>query len=50
MEASFSASRRLLRARWVEPLVPNNPSAPIHPNLHGMEGGAAVLVSAVKSG
>lgn len=36
--------------RWVEPLVPNNPAAPIHPNLHGMEGGAAVLVAAVKSG
>jgi hypothetical protein len=36
--------------RWVEPLVPNSPSAPIHPNLHGMEGGAAVLVSAVKAG
>jgi hypothetical protein len=36
--------------RWVEPLVPNNPAAPIHPNLHGMEGGAAVLVSAVKAG
>jgi len=36
--------------RWVEPLVPNNPAAPIHPNLRGMEGGAAVLVSAVKSG
>jgi hypothetical protein len=37
-------------ARWVEPLVPNNPAAPIHPNLRGMEGGAAVLVSAVKAG
>lgn len=36
--------------RWVEPLVPNNPAAPIHPNLHGMEGAAAVLVSAVKAG
>jgi lysophospholipase L1-like esterase len=36
--------------RWVEPLVPNNPSAPIHPNLRGMEGGAAALVSAVKAG
>ncbi|MDX6603393.1 MAG: hypothetical protein QOF13_2595 [Solirubrobacterales bacterium] len=36
--------------RWVEPLVPNNPAAPIHPNLHGMEGGAAVLVSAVEAG
>jgi lysophospholipase L1-like esterase len=36
--------------RWVEPLVPNNPAAPIHPNLRGMEGGAGVLVAAVKSG
>jgi lysophospholipase L1-like esterase len=36
--------------RWVEPLLPENPSAPIHPNLRGMEGGAAVLVSAVKAG
>jgi lysophospholipase L1-like esterase len=36
--------------RWVEPLVPNNPAAPIHPNLRGMEGGAAVLVAAVKAG
>jgi lysophospholipase L1-like esterase len=36
--------------RWVEPLIPNNPAAPIHPNLRGMEGGAAVLVSAVKAG
>ncbi|HXR30342.1 MAG TPA: SGNH/GDSL hydrolase family protein [Solirubrobacterales bacterium] len=34
--------------RWVEPLVPNNPSAPIHPNLAGMKGAAAVLVAAVK--
>jgi lysophospholipase L1-like esterase len=36
--------------RWVEPLIPNNPAAPIHPNLHGMEGGAAVLVAAFKAG
>lgn len=36
--------------RWVEPLVPNNPAAPIHPNLHGMEGGAAALVAAFKAG
>lgn len=36
--------------RWVEPLVPNSPSAPIHPNLHGMEGAAAVLIAAVGSG
>lgn len=36
--------------RWVEPLVPNNPAAPIHPNQRGMEGGASVLVTAVNSG
>jgi lysophospholipase L1-like esterase len=36
--------------RWVEPLVPNNPAAPIHPNLAGMQGGAAALVAAVKAG
>ena len=36
--------------RWVEPLLPSNPSAPIHPNLHGMEGAANVLVTAVKAG
>jgi hypothetical protein len=34
--------------RWVEPLVPNNPSAPIHPNLAGMQGASAVLVAAVR--
>jgi lysophospholipase L1-like esterase len=34
--------------RWVEPLVPNNPAAPIHPNLRGMQGAAAGLVAAVK--
>ena len=33
--------------RWVEPLVPTNPAAPIHPNLAGMRGGANVLVAAV---
>jgi hypothetical protein len=34
--------------RWVEPLVPNNPSAPIHPNLAGMTGAANVFVAAAK--
>jgi lysophospholipase L1-like esterase len=34
--------------RWVEPLVPNNPAAPIHPNLRGMQGAAAALVAAAK--
>jgi lysophospholipase L1-like esterase len=32
--------------RWVEPLAPVNPAAPIHPNLAGMEGAAAALVAA----
>jgi lysophospholipase L1-like esterase len=34
--------------RWVEPLVPGEPAAPIHPNKAGMQGGANVLVAAVK--
>jgi lysophospholipase L1-like esterase len=34
--------------RWVEPLVPNNPAAPIHPNQRGMQGGANLLVAAAK--
>jgi lysophospholipase L1-like esterase len=34
--------------RWVEPLVPNNPAAPIHPNQSGMQGGANLLVAAAK--
>jgi len=36
--------------RWVEPVVPVNPAAPIHPNLAGMQGAADVLVPAVKAG
>lgn len=29
--------------RWVEPVVPSNPAAPIHPNERGMQGAAAIL-------
>ncbi|HXS45854.1 MAG TPA: SGNH/GDSL hydrolase family protein [Solirubrobacterales bacterium] len=29
--------------RWVEPVVPTNPAAPVHPNLAGMTGAANVL-------
>jgi GDSL-like Lipase/Acylhydrolase family len=36
--------------RWVEPLVPGNSAAPIHPNRRGMEGAAGALVEAVGSG
>lgn len=32
--------------RWVEPLVPGNSAAPVHPNLNGMRGAAAVLGAA----
>ena len=32
--------------RWVEPAVPVNPAAPIHPNARGMRGAASVLVAA----
>jgi len=34
--------------RWVEPLVPTNAAAPIHPNKAGMTGGANALLAAVK--
>jgi GDSL-like Lipase/Acylhydrolase family len=34
--------------RWVEPLIPTNPAAPVHPNLAGMTGAAAVLGPAAK--
>jgi lysophospholipase L1-like esterase len=34
--------------RWVEPLVPNELAAPIHPNKAGMVGGATALVAAAK--
>lgn len=34
--------------RWVEPLVPTNPAAPVHPNLAGMTGAAAILGPAAK--
>jgi lysophospholipase L1-like esterase len=34
--------------RWVEPLIPNNWAAPIHPNERGMQGAANALVAAVE--
>lgn len=33
--------------RWVEPVVPTNPAAPIHPNKAGMVGAANPLAAAV---
>ena len=32
--------------RWVEPLVPANAAAPVHPNLFGMAGAAKLVVAA----
>jgi lysophospholipase L1-like esterase len=34
--------------RWVEPLIPGEVAAPIHPNHSGMVGGANALVAAAK--
>jgi lysophospholipase L1-like esterase len=32
--------------RWVEPYIPGNPAAPLHPNRRGMEAMAAMVVAA----
>jgi hypothetical protein len=34
--------------RWVEPVVPTNPAAPIHPNERGMQGAATILAAVAK--
>jgi hypothetical protein len=41
---------RLPGIRWVEPAVPANAAAPVHPNLLGMMGGAEVLTAVVNGG
>lgn len=33
--------------RWVEPLIPGNAAAPVHPNARGMDGMAAVVDAAI---
>ena len=35
--------------RWVEPIIPGNLAAPVHPNARGEAGIAAAVVSAVPS-
>jgi lysophospholipase L1-like esterase len=35
--------------RWVEPVAPASPAAPLHPNLFGMQASARVLVDVVRS-
>ena len=39
---------QLPTVRWVEPLVPVNPAAPLHPNLAGMQAMATRLVAAMR--
>jgi hypothetical protein len=50
----YAASRghdacQLPGLRWVEPLVPASPAAPVHPNLIGMLAAADLVTAAVKS-
>jgi hypothetical protein len=33
--------------RWVEPFIPANLAAPLHPNARGMQGMAAVVGAAI---
>ena len=33
--------------RWVEPLIPANAAAPVHPNARGMDGMATVVAAAI---
>ena len=35
--------------RWVEPLVPANAAAPVHPNARGMDGMAAAVAAAIRA-
>ena len=35
--------------RWVEPIVPVNPAAPVHPNARGMDGMAASVAAAIST-
>jgi lysophospholipase L1-like esterase len=36
--------------RWVEPVVPTSPAAPLHPNAAGMQGTTNVLLAAIGAG
>jgi hypothetical protein len=41
---------KLPTVRWVEPIVPANPAAPVHPNLRGEAGMGAAVVAAIRAG
>jgi lysophospholipase L1-like esterase len=40
---------RSASTRWVEPLIPANPAAPVHPNARGMQGMADVVAAAISA-
>jgi hypothetical protein len=35
--------------RWVEPVVPADGAAPIHPNIRGMQGSALAVLAAMRA-
>jgi len=35
--------------RWVEPLIPANPAAPVHPNARGLAGVGAIVANAIRT-
>jgi lysophospholipase L1-like esterase len=37
-------------SRWVEPVVPTTPAAPVHPNLFGMQGYATAVLTRIGGG
>jgi hypothetical protein len=36
-------------SRWVEPLIPDAPAAPLHPNAVGEQGMADAIIAAIKA-
>ena len=36
-------------SRWIEPLIPAAPAAPLHPNAVGEQGMADAIVQAIKA-
>ncbi len=43
------ACQVLTTNRWVEPLVPNQPAAPVHPNTAGEQGIANAVLAAINA-
>ena len=47
--ASASDACKGVGTRWVEPIVPANPAAPVHPNARGMQGMGGVTLAAIRA-